>query len=186
MKPEVRAQLEKLNDSYPFRPFELETLDGRRVRVTRPLRRLYGEDKGGDLMTSDDSIQVLSYAELKDVILFIPGWKYPLRWLYERPHLAAAPIMILFFLAVIGGTLLATRSSDSRLPSASESRGDGRVAKPLNTVTETVNGNTVTTMRSGDFFTRIIKTPDGQSFLEEGYVNVWGEYHVTDVAGAHK
>src|SRR4029077_3463228 len=101
-------QLARLNEKYPFRVFELETLDGCRIRVTKRYRTLYGEEQktDGDIRIENDGLlALLRYNELKDVIYFVPPWKRPLSWLYDHPQWIGVPLLFLMWGVIIGLTL---------------------------------------------------------------------------------
>lgn len=75
MNETLVAELEKLNQTYPFRVFELETLDGRRIRITKPFRKLWGaeEKKAGDIKIENGVIALLRYDELQGCHLLSAG-----------------------------------------------------------------------------------------------------------------
>jgi hypothetical protein len=104
MNATLIAELEKLNDRYPFRVFEVETLDGRRIRITQRFRKLWGseEKKDGDIRIENGMIAFLRYDELKDVIYFVPAWKQPFRVLYYHPEWLAIATVLLMFGVVLG------------------------------------------------------------------------------------
>jgi hypothetical protein len=102
-------KLEKLND-YPFRVFELETRDGRRIRLTRHYTTLYGEHQkaNGDIQVEQDTlVAFLRYDDLEDVIYFVPPWKRPFSWIHEHPEWIAVPLMFLISGIGIGLVLAA-------------------------------------------------------------------------------
>jgi hypothetical protein len=107
------AELEKLNETFPFRPFEVETLDGRRIRVTQRIRYLY-EKAEGDIVVQGDVIAIIKYAELKDIIFILPPWKRPFSWLYYHPGWAAIPIFATLLILEIGGFSLLSRCEPQR------------------------------------------------------------------------
>ena len=105
------TELEKLNDAFPFRAFELETLDGRRIRVTQRIRRLWsGQNAEDDIVIEGEVITVIRYADLKDVIYLVPAWKRPGHWLFYHPAAVIIPVCALFF----GTMVLASQCSPRR------------------------------------------------------------------------
>ena len=120
MNQTLIKELEKLNDRYPFRVFEVETLDGRRIRVTQRFRKLWGveEKKDGDIRIENGAIAFLRYDELKDVIYFLPAWKRPLSWLYQRPEWFGVPMFFFTWgiLLGIGIQSCATNAARSAAP----------------------------------------------------------------------
>lgn len=97
------AELDKLSQAYPFRAFELETTDGRRIRVTKPysVQSLYGSEEG-DIRLKNGTIAYLRYSELKDIIYLVPFWQHPFGWLSRRPELLVVAEIALLIGIVIG------------------------------------------------------------------------------------
>jgi hypothetical protein len=107
MNTTLITELEKLNEAYPFRVFELETLDGRRIRVTQRFRKLWTreEKQDGDIRIEGGMVAFLRYSELKDVIYFVPVWKRPFDWLYYHPEWLAVVMAATVFGMIIGISL---------------------------------------------------------------------------------
>src|SRR5262249_16319357 len=110
------AELDKLNETYPFRVFELETLDGRRIRVTQRFRKLWdAEEKAdGDIVVQGEVIAVLKYAQLKDVLFLVPQWKRPFTWMWHHPIPAMIPVIVLFFICEIFSFSLLSQCQERR------------------------------------------------------------------------
>lgn len=94
-------ELERLNTTYPFRVYELETLDGRRIRVSRHFQHLYGQE-GADIKVENGAIAYLRYEELKDVIYFVPPWRHPASYIWEHPQYTILPLMFLMLGILFG------------------------------------------------------------------------------------
>jgi hypothetical protein len=114
MNTTLITELEKLNEAFPFRVFELETLDGRRIRITQRFRKLWTreEKQDGDIRIENGMIAFLRYSELKDVIYFVPVWKRPFGWLFYHPEWVATVIAAIMF-GIITGISLETCSMNA-------------------------------------------------------------------------
>ena len=76
MNQTLIAELEKLNDAYPFRVCEVETLDGRRIRLTQRFRKLWGADekKDGDIRIENGAIAYRATRSSRTLFIFCrPG-----------------------------------------------------------------------------------------------------------------
>lgn len=104
MNATLIAELEKLNDQYPFRSFELETRDGRRIRITQRFHKLWTseEKKDGDIKIENGMIAFLRYDDLEDVIHFVPWWRRPFSWIGNHPEWFCIPLVFFSWGLLIG------------------------------------------------------------------------------------
>jgi hypothetical protein len=186
MKSEGIAKVRALRSEVPFRAFQLQKRYFTRYRITRRAQINELDDKRLAIW-SRGQLEVISYEDLDDGICYLPPWETPWRWLYEHPLVAAPGI----FLLIIGFFVLLFSLPQSQPlslgPIQLPSTGPRRT---LSVTSENQSVNTpagslqITTLRTGDFFTRVLTLPNGQAFVESGYVNSWGEMHVERVAGS--
>jgi hypothetical protein len=107
MNKTLITELERINDSYPYRVLELETLDGRRIRITKRFRKLWTEEEkqDGDIKIENGLIAFLRYDELRDIIYFPPPWQRPFSWIFNHPEWVAIVLISLMWGFIIGISL---------------------------------------------------------------------------------
>jgi hypothetical protein len=182
MTPETLAKIDQLLTTYPLRPFELESLSGERYRIMQlgAAREVTAFGKKHLAVAYRGRIELVDPERLKDEIRFIPGWKRPLNWLYGHPAAVGGGGVVVFSL-VYFCLLVNIPVFSPTFPSTA------RKALPLVTTAETIETAQgpvkITTLKTGDYFTRILTLSNGQSFLETGYINSWGETHIERVTG---
>lgn len=126
MNKTLIAEFEKASEAYPFRPFEVETIDGRRIRITKPfsVQKIYGNEEIrelGDIRIKNGISAFVRYAELKDVIYYLPWWKTPFERLWAHPELIVVAQLCILIGIVIGVQISSCTANSFR--SATEQKG---------------------------------------------------------------